>query len=238
MDQLSVLLREGTRQAHTMAENVGFVKCFLKGTVERNSYRQLVANFYFIYSALEDALEMHRDHPVLKGLYYPELYRRRAIEADLRYYFGSDWSKLVRPTAAAARYVERIQTVARAEPVLLVSHSYTRYLGDLSGGQVLKEIAQRAMGLSDGLGTAFYEFESIRDAKAFKAAYRAALDELPIDETQAQRIVEEAIEAFRANMRLFEELEGSLIRAIGQMVFNSLTRRRSRAEREVVTASE
>ncbi|MBW4696508.1 MAG: heme oxygenase (biliverdin-producing) [Aphanocapsa lilacina HA4352-LM1] len=238
MEPLSVMLREGTRQAHTMAENVGFVKCFLKGTVERSSYRQLMANFYFIYGALEDALEAHRDHPVLRGLYYPELYRRASIETDLRYYYGPGWADQVRPSAAAERYVERIRTVARTEPALLVSHSYTRYLGDLSGGQVLKEIAQRAMGLGDGTGTAFYDFETIADARAFKAGYRAALDTLPVDGPLAGRITEEAIEAFRYNMRLFEELEGSLIRAIGQMVFNSLTRRRSRQSREVVTASE
>ncbi len=238
MHQLSLMLREGTRQAHTMAENVGFVKCFLKGTVERGSYRQLLANFYFIYSSLEAALEAQRSHPALAGLYYPELYRREAIEQDLRYYYGPEWSSAVVPTAAARRYVERIETIARQEPHLLVAHSYTRYLGDLSGGQILKEIAVRSMGLEGGLGTAFYEFEAIPDARAFKQRYRNALDALPLDEKAAQAITEEAIESFRYNMRLFEELEGSLVRAIGQMLFNTLTRRRTRASREVVAASE
>ena len=50
---LATKLREGTKKAHTMAENVGFVKCFLKGVVEKNSYRKLVANLYFVYSAME-----------------------------------------------------------------------------------------------------------------------------------------------------------------------------------------
>ncbi|EAW42564.1 Heme oxygenase [Nodularia spumigena CCY9414] len=57
-------LRLGTKKAHTMAENVGFVKCFLKGVVEKNSYRKLVANFYFIYSAMEEEMEKHRQHPI------------------------------------------------------------------------------------------------------------------------------------------------------------------------------
>ncbi len=30
---------------------IGFVKCFLKGVVEKTSYRKLVANLYFVYSA-------------------------------------------------------------------------------------------------------------------------------------------------------------------------------------------
>jgi heme oxygenase len=238
MEPLSLMLREGTRSAHTMAENVGFVKCFLKGTVEKSSYRQLLANFYFIYGAMEAALERHRDHPVLSGLYFPVLYRRESLERDLRYYFGVRWSEQVTMTAAARRYVARIEELADTAPELLVAHSYTRYLGDLSGGQILKEIAERAMGLSDGEGTAFYHFEAIPDAKVFKQQYRQALDGLPVDETTARRITEEAIDSFRLNMQLFEELEGSLIRAIGQMLFNSLTRRRQRTPRNVIAASE
>jgi heme oxygenase (biliverdin-producing, ferredoxin) len=236
MDPLSQQLREGTKAAHTMAENVGFVKCFLKGSVERSSYRQLLANFYFIYDALETALEIHKDHPILSGLYYPQLYRRSSLEQDLRYYYGANWQTQATPTPAAKRYMEIIETLSQKNPALLIAHGYTRYIGDLSGGQILKEIAERSMGLVDGLGTAFYHFDQIPDAKQFKQEYRAALDKLPVDAQVAQSIVDEAIASFRLNMHLFEELEGSLIRAIGQMVFNSLTRRRPR--QNVVTASE
>ena len=56
---LATQLREGTKKAHTKAENVGFVKCFLKGVVEKNSYRNLVKNFYFVYSAMEEEIQRH-----------------------------------------------------------------------------------------------------------------------------------------------------------------------------------
>jgi heme oxygenase len=118
----------------------------------------------------------------------------------------------------------------------LVAHSYTRYLGDLSGGQILKNIAQRGMNLSDGQGTAFYEFKDISDEKAFKRQYRQVLDELSVDDVTADRIVDEANATFGMNMKLFQELEGNLIKAIGQMLFNSLTRRRSRGATELATA--
>ncbi|NEO08962.1 biliverdin-producing heme oxygenase, partial [Moorena sp. SIO3I8] len=119
---------------------------------------------------------------------------------------------------------------------LLVAHSYTRYLGDLSGGQILKKIAQRGMNLSDGQGTAFYEFKQIPDEKGFKANYRQAMDELPIDDATADRIVEEANAAFGMNMKMFQELEGNLIKAIGIMLYNTLTRRRVRGSTELATA--
>ncbi|HBL13940.1 MAG TPA: heme oxygenase [Cyanobacteria bacterium UBA11162] len=232
---LATQLREGTKKAHTMAENVGFVKCFLKGVVEKNSYRKLVANLYFVYVAIEEEMERHRQHPVLSKLYFPELNRKKSLEQDLYYYYGSNWREEVAPSAAAQGYVQRIREVSASEPELLVAQSYTRYLGDLSGGQILKKIAERAMNLSDGQGTAFYEFKDIPDEKAFKGDYRQALNELPVDEVTASRIVDEANAAFGMNMKMFQELEGNLIKAIGVMLFNTLTRRRTVGSTELAT---
>jgi heme oxygenase len=233
---LATKLREGTKKAHSMAENVGFVKCFLKGVVEKTSYRKLVANLYFVYSAMEEEMEHHRQHPIVSKIYFPELNRKESLEQDLRYYFGANWREQVAPSEAAEAYIQRIREVSANHPELLVAHSYTRYLGDLSGGQILKGIAQRAMNLAEGEGTAFYEFKDISDEKAFKVKYRQTLDELPLDEAAADEIVEEANAAFGMNMKLFNELEGNLIKAIGQMLFNTLTRRRTRGSTELATA--
>ncbi|MCP2732208.1 biliverdin-producing heme oxygenase [Limnofasciculus baicalensis] len=233
---LATKLREGTKKAHTMAENVGFVKCFLKGTVEKNSYRKLVSNLYFVYCAIEEEMENHRQHPILSKIYFPELTRKKSLEQDLFYYYGANWREEVAPSAAATAYVERIKEVSATQPELLIAQSYTRYLGDLSGGQILKKIAQTAMNLSEAGGLAFYEFKDITDEKAFKANYRSALDELPVDEATADRIVDEANAAFGMNMKMFMELEGNLIKAIGQMLFNSLTQRRSSGNTELATA--
>ena len=233
---LATKLREGTKKAHTMAENVGFVKCFLKGTVEKNSYRKLVSNLYFVYSAIEEEMENHRQHPILSKIYFPELTRKKSLEQDLHYYYGANWRDEVAPSAAATAYVERIKEVSASQPELLIAQSYTRYLGDLSGGQILKKIAQTAMNLSESGGLAFYEFKDIPDEKAFKANYRSALNELPVDEATADRIVDEANAAFGMNMKMFMELEGNLIKAIGQMLFNSLTQRRSSGSTELATA--
>lgn len=230
--QLASMLREGTKKSHTMAENVGFVKCFLKGVVEKNSYRKLVADLYFVYAAMEEEMEKHRDHPVLSQIYFRELNRKESLEKDLSFYFGDGWRQQVTPSASAQAYVARIREISATEPELLVGHSYTRYLGDLSGGQILKGIAQRGMNLGEGEGTAFYEFESIDDEKAFKAIYRNAMDNLPVDEAQAERIVEEANDAFGMNMKLFNELEGNLVAAIGKMLFNTLSRGFTRGSTE------
>lgn len=233
---LATKLREGTKKAHTMAENVGFVKCFLKGVVEKNSYRKLVANLYFVYSAMEEEMERLQQHPIVSKIYFPQLNRQRSLEQDLGFYYGINWRDQIAPSEAAKAYIARIREVAATAPELLIAHSYTRYLGDLSGGQILKGIAQRAMNLANGEGTAFYEFKDIPDEKAFKANYRQVMNDLPIDEAHADLIVEEANAAFGMNMKMFNELEGNLILAIGQMLFNSIVRRRSGGSTELATA--
>jgi len=235
---LAKQLREGTKKSHTMAENTGFVACFLKGTVEKTSYRKLVSNLYFVYSAMEEEMARHKEHPVISHIYFPELERKEALERDLAYYYGANWRNDVAPSDAAEAYIARIREISNTAPELLVSHSYTRYLGDLSGGQILKGIAVRGMNLTDGSGTNFYEFRTISDEKAFKQQYRQALDALPVDEAMADRIVEEANDAFKLNMVMFKELEGSLIKAIGMQVFNLLTGSRRRGSTDETEAAE
>jgi heme oxygenase len=233
---LAAQLREGTKKSHTMAENTGFVSCFLKGVVDKGSYRTLVADLYFVYSAMEEEMARLADHPVIAPIAFPELNRREALEKDLTFYYGADWAQGVKATPAAEAYVARLRQVAQDSPELLVGHHYTRYLGDLSGGQILKTIAQKAMNLSGDEGLNFYAFPAIADEKAFKTTYRAAMDQLPIDQATADRIVEEANHAFHLNMKMFQELEGNLVAAIGKVLFGFLTRRQRAGSTEAVAA--
>ena len=231
-------LREGTKKAHTMAENTGFVSCFLKGVVDKASYRTLVADLYFVYDAMEQEIGKLRaaGHPVVGPVGFPELNRRESLEQDLAFYFGEGWRNSVKATPAAQEYVARIHQIAQESPELLVGHHYTRYIGDLSGGQILKAIAQKAMNLGEHDGLRFYAFDAIPDEKGFKANYRATLDALPIDQATADRIVAEANHAFHLNMTMFQELEGNLIAAIGKVLFGFLTRRQRSGSTEAVVA--
>ena len=68
---LAACLREGTQTSHTLAENTAFMKCFLKGIVEREPFRQLVANLYFVYRTLEAEIRRHAHHAVVGPMYFP-----------------------------------------------------------------------------------------------------------------------------------------------------------------------
>jgi len=220
-------LREGTKKSHTMAENTGFVACFLKGVVEKESYRKLISDLYFVYKAMEDEIErlVSEDHPIIKHFGFRELFRQKTLENDLEFYYGNNWMNEISISESAQLYVDRIRLVAKESPELLVGHHYTRYIGDLSGGQILKKIAKKALNLEGNNGLNFYEFNMIKDAKKFKEQYTNTLNKLPIDQEVADQIIEEANEAFIYNMKMFKELEGNLISVLGKIVFNFITKK-------------
>ena len=187
---------------HHYYQLVLFVKSFLGGVIDKDSYRKLISNLYFVYSAMEEEMERHKEHVLIKPIYFIELNRQRSLELDLEYYYGPDWHSLIRISEATKAYVDRIKFISSEKPELLVAHAYTRYLGDLSGGQILKKIAQRAMNLTDGKGLAFYEFDQVQDEQEFKQNYKKALDSLSLDTNLPDSIVAEANVSFTMNMKM------------------------------------
>jgi heme oxygenase len=212
--KLATQLREGTSKSHTMAENVNFIKSFLGGVIDKGSYTEMLSKLYFVYEAIENAMEKNKDHEYIKPIYFPELNRTDSLKEDLIFHYGEDWLENVTLSKATLDYVNRINAISKEKPELLVAHAYTRYLGDLSGGQILKKIAQRSMGLEGSKGLAFYEFKKVSDEAQFKLNYKAALDSLPIKENEASQIIAEANTAFTLNMNIFSELEFNLVKFI------------------------
>ena len=198
---LATQLREGTKKSHTMAENTGFVSCFLKGVVDKSTYRKLISDLYFIYVAMEDEISrlIKDQHPVVSLIDFQELNRCESLEEDLTFYFGENWKELLSVSSSAKAYQDRIKEIANTQPELLIGHHYTRYIGDLSGGQILRRIAKKAMNISGDKGLKFYDFDQIKDQKEFKLKYTKILNSLPIDQEMANLIIDEANLAFKYN---------------------------------------
>ncbi|HEY9641030.1 MAG TPA: heme oxygenase (biliverdin-producing) [Coleofasciculaceae cyanobacterium] len=224
---LAQRLREGTKQSHTAAENTAYMKCFLKGIVEREPFRKLLTNLYLVYSTLEAELQRYQNHPIVGAMYFPELNRTANLERDLAFYYGDNWREQIVPLPAGQVYVDRLHDIANTDPTLLIAHAYTRYMGDLSGGQSLKNIIRSALKLPADQGTGLHDFEQIPTVeakRAFKDKYRQALNALSLDEATIQRIVNEANYAFQLNRDVVHELEDDVRAAIGDHVFDLLTR--------------
>ena len=201
---LSALLREGTRADHGAANSEDFIERLLSGTLNRAAYADLSAQLLVVYEALEEAGATVRGDERGAGLVFNELTRVPAIERDLAYLYGPSWREEIRILPATREYADRVREVSDSLPHY-AAHSYTRYLGDLSGGQIVKRMMKQHYGL-DGDGVAFYTFPDIPKIKLFKDAYRNELDSLDLNDAEVATTLTEAHHAFHLNRVVFTAL--------------------------------
>ncbi|MEB4614832.1 biliverdin-producing heme oxygenase [Leucobacter sp. M11] len=201
----SQALREGTWSDHSESEGAGFMEDLMKGRGTREDYIALVAQHFFMYEALEGATEAMRENPVAAPFISDALIRMPAVQADLEFLLGADWRDRIEAVPATRAYADRITEVAATDPGAFVAHHYTRYLGDLSGGQFISRLMQRHFGL-ERQGVEFYAFDELGPIPEFKDAYRAKLDEIGLDQAGREALIAEARVAYGFNTEVFVDL--------------------------------
>ncbi|MGX2997588.1 biliverdin-producing heme oxygenase [Streptomyces sp. JNUCC 64] len=203
----STLIRTASQDAHTEAETSSFMGDLLGGRLGVDAYARYTEQLWFVYRALEEGAEALRDDPVAGPFVQPELMRRAALERDLAHLRGPSWREDLVPLPATAAYADRITACVREWPAGYVAHHYTRYLGDLSGGQIIRDRAEKVWGFArKGDGVRFYVFDGISNPAAFKRNYRELLDAVHADDLEKQRIVVECKRAFALNTAVFRAL--------------------------------
>ncbi|QKJ20906.1 heme oxygenase (biliverdin-producing) [Microbacterium hominis] len=201
----SAALRERSSSAHSSSESAGFMSDLMTGEGTRDDYIALVAQHWFLYEALERTAGVMRNDPVASVFLSDKLTRLPALEADLEFLLGPDWRERIEPLPTTRRYVDRVNEVGATWAGGFVAHHYTRYLGDLSGGQFIGRVMARRFGFeTNGIG--FYLFDDIADPKAFKDVYREQLDAAPWDAAEQERVIAEVLLAYRFNTDLFHDL--------------------------------
>lgn len=203
---LSIHLREGTKDSHRLAEKSTFIQKFFKGELTVEEYRTFLLQLLHIYQGLEDCHLAHNQNEKMGMVFFPELFRSKAIQQDLQFYYGNTGWKKLQPNNATKKYVDHITSLSVGWVEGLIPHLYTRYLGDLSGGQALKRIVTKTFNLNSEKGVAFYDFPQIENQKQFKENYRSLLDSMDFDEVMVSKIVDEANLAFQLNRDIFDSL--------------------------------
>jgi heme oxygenase len=202
---LTEALRDRARPRAEAQDADEFMTALVTGRGCRDDYVALVAQHYFVYRAIEAATERMASDPVAARFISPRLTRLPAIEADLDFLVGPDWRNVIRPLPSTAAYVERIEQVASVWVGGFIAHHYTRYLGDLSGGRLLRSLLQRQFGF-DTNGVGLYLFAEIAEPRRFCSTYREALDQVPWDDDERARVVAEVEHAYRLTTDVFAEL--------------------------------
>jgi len=210
---LSTAMRDGSKTEHEAAENSSFMSELLGGRINEAGYAAYLLRLRVVYEALESAGRNHHDDPLVGAVHDQDLERLTALDEDLDHWLslaGLPVGERHVDSPAAAAYAARIAGTAEWGG-LYVAHHYTRYLGDLSGGQAIGRILDREFDLG-GRGIAFYAFPAVPKPKPYKDAYRARLDALGTTPEEKARIVTEVQAAFQLNRAMFAELGEQLPR--------------------------
>lgn len=207
MDSFSTLIRTATHEQHMAAETSAFMGDLLGGRLGVAAYARYTEQLWFVYEALEGTAGRLAADPVAGPFLRPELFRLPALERDLAHLRGPHRREGLSALPATRAYADRVRECAERWPGGYVAHHYTRYLGDLSGGQVIRDTAERTWGFArKGDGVRFYVFEGIANPAAFKRGYRRLLDAIPVDDLERQRVVAECRAAFALNTAVFRAL--------------------------------
>lgn len=209
VERLSVLLRDATRDEHERTESSPFVTALMDGRLDRSAYTALLGQSYLFYAVLEEAGDRWRGDAVVGGFVTDALTRRDALEKDLAWLSGPEWRAALAPLPATQRYVDRLRQTCFSSRSAFVAHHYTRYLGDLSGGQIIRSKLRNIYGLTED-GVRFYIFDGIAKPKVFKDTYRALIDGVAWDASERTALIAEANEAFRLNRGVFDDLGKAL----------------------------
>tara|TARA_B100000029_G_scaffold204705_2_gene202711 strand:+ start:597 stop:1295 length:699 start_codon:yes stop_codon:yes gene_type:complete len=123
-------IKELTKEVHQNAERQEFVKTLMSGSIDPKHYAIFLYNQLICYSTVEKyALE--------NGLFKDTdgLQRAEHIYYDVKALWPNDNPPLI--TQSTADYCKHVDSI-REDSHRLYAHIYTRHLGDLSGGQMIK----------------------------------------------------------------------------------------------------
>ena len=172
-------LKELTYEHHRNAERQKFVKTLMGGNIPPKVYAEFLYNQYVAYNILEVCAMAEG---VLNDL--PDVRRAPKILEDFQELWGKDAAP-PKPKPSIQKYVDHIMSI-KEDPEKLMAHIYTRHMGDLSGGQMIKKRIP-------GEGR-LYMFE---DPDNLKTAIRSKLND---------NMAEEAKVCFTFATELFKEM--------------------------------
>lgn len=201
----STRLRQVTQEDHSSAESSEFITTLMGGERSARDYTLLIAQYHYIYAALEEEVRQLATEPELQPIFDLALERSARIEADLAVLLPAHgFDAIPEALPATEIYVQAIRNAA-AEPARLVAHHYLRYLGDLSGGLAIGKLVARHYEIQpEALN--MWNFEQIEKPKLYKDAYRQKLDAYGASGANAEPLLDEAKLGFGWNKAIFEDL--------------------------------
>lgn len=205
----SSLLRESTREQHSRAESQSFIQDLMKGKLSSEEYVSYATQLAWLYAALENQTSQGVPFPSSEDLWDESLQRSEALARDLEQLGVADWRHTTSASPAMQNYIDYLGTFEGRADIRLIAHHYTRYLGDLSGGQAIASLVKKHYGLTENQ-LSFYSFPKIDNIVRYKENYRKLLDGLQLSEQDRKVLIQEAQHAFDLNTQIFQDLNAAV----------------------------
>lgn len=218
-EPFSARLKASTATIHDEVEHTTFMVDLMEGRLDAGAYALLLKQYTVIYTALEARSREFAEDPIFAPFYDANLFRTQRIHNDLEKLEATaagqrrDTAPLISSgsdpavTRSAEAYADHLNRLTRPEQ--LIAHHYTRYLGDLSGGQAIGALMGRHYSVPAEALT-MWDFTEVGKTKPYKDAYRGRLDEIGANGGDEQLVIDETTTAFNLNGRLLAELSSEI----------------------------
>lgn len=216
---LTERMRSATTADHDKSNKLVNLKLGLVLT-SPSLYGEAVALFAPVFARMEQTLERHKDHAQV-GKIYPILdfiRRTPGFEADMHYYLTTERRKELKvmqengDIPALDEYLQYLDKISKEDPVLILTFVYHQYAGILAGGQLIKAMVRKAMGLSKDTneGVACFCIKDDTAPKGVMARLRQILNEdIDLSEEERKKLVDEGATVFQLNDQLIGSISGT-----------------------------
>ncbi|CCG84434.1 protein of unknown function [Taphrina deformans PYCC 5710] len=215
-----------TKVLHDRNNKIASMKMIL-ALRSANYWREYVLTFYWLFKSFEQEIDNIRIRgeghlrEIFDAVHDPLLPRTEKIEQDLLFYYDQDKAILGSCQSAEAKaYMVHVKRIADEDPIRLLAYVSVMYLGLFAGGQIIKSKIVKQTGFypaKHGLthaevlnrGTNIFRFET-DDTTRLKETHRARFDRVclqHLDETQRDKVVDEAKKIFIMNERLIGSVQ-------------------------------